>query len=226
MATMRNELKFYISPADHRILLSRLSALLPPDENMRGKAYYTVRSLYFDDPASSAYFDKIYGTEKRAKYRIRFYNEDLSYLRLEKKEKIGKMTRKTVEKITQDEARSLLSQNVDSFSSSGLLGEIKRKIHFEAFRPLLFVDYRRSAFCYPAGNVRITLDTSLKGNRFRGELMDDFALHSVPTATDFILEIKFDSFLPGHIAELFSDIPKVSSAISKFCLVREYLFKE
>ena len=35
---------------------------------------YVVRSLYFDDPSSSAFFDKVDGVMIRQKYRIRTYN--------------------------------------------------------------------------------------------------------------------------------------------------------
>ena len=36
---------------------------------------YFVRSLYFDDPQYSAFFDKVDGIKKRAKFRVRTYTE-------------------------------------------------------------------------------------------------------------------------------------------------------
>ena len=226
MMGMRSELKFYITPFHHALLSSRLGAVLKQDPYMQGDSFYKVRSLYFDDPESGAYREKINGLEKREKFRIRFYNDDLSFLRLEKKEKIGKFTRKILQPIVFDEAKMLMEGKVFSLDSADLLGEISRKIRFKGYRPCFIVDYKRSAFCYPAGNVRITLDSHLRGAAFRGELLDPGALLSVPTETDHILEIKFDSFFPPHLKELFSDIPKVSSAISKFCLTRDFLYKE
>ncbi len=221
MAEMRNELKFFISPAHHALLSSRLSSVLVPDFHMNCRSCYNVRSLYFDDPSSSAYLDKISGVENRSKYRIRFYNGDLSYIRLEKKEKIGKMSRKTVECILEDQALELISGKTFPLDCPGLLGEFYSKMRYEGFRPLIFVDYQRRAFCYPAGNVRITLDSCLKGSLFQKSLLGEEPFFSVPMLTDYILEVKFDSFLPPHISQLLEDIPKVSSAISKFCLVRE-----
>lgn len=222
MAGMRHELKFYIDAPSMAILSSRLSAVLSTDFNMSGKEAYHVRSLYFDDPENSAFFDKVNGVENRCKYRIRFYNGDLSYLRLEKKEKIGKMTRKTMQAITREEAEGLLFSKPDMFSREGLFSEFSEKIHYERFRPVLFVDYLRKAYCYPVGNVRVTLDFSLKGAKFDGTLLGNGPFFPAQMKTDYILEIKYDSMLPPHIRELFADIPKVSSAISKYCLLREY----
>lgn len=224
MMGLRNELKFYITPFHHTLLTSRLSAVLSPDPYMKGRDFYTVRSLYFDDPDGKCYFDKINGVENRTKFRLRFYNEDLSFLRLEKKEKFGKLSRKTLFPLTRKEGEDLMAgENLD-WKREDLFGEMSGKIHFEKFSPKLLVDYERRAFCYPAGDVRITLDSRLRGAVFRGELLSPPGLLSVPTMTDHILEIKFNSFLPPHIKELLSDVPKVSSAISKFCHTREFLF--
>ena len=224
MMGLRNELKFYITPFHHALLLSRLSAVLSPDPYMKERECYTVRSLYFDDPEEKSYFDKINGVENRTKYRLRFYNEDTSFLRLEKKEKLGKLSRKTLFSLTFKEGEDLMAGKNLDWKREDLLGELNGKIHFEKFRPTLLVDYERRAFCYPAGDVRITLDSRLKGAVFRGDLLSPAALLSVPTMTDHILEVKFTSFLPPFIKELLSDVPKVSSAISKFCLTREFLF--
>ena len=39
---------------------------------------YTVRSIYFDNADDKALREKIYGVQKREKFRIRYYNDDLS----------------------------------------------------------------------------------------------------------------------------------------------------
>ena len=91
MAIPRNELKFYFNSAYSTMLFSRLSAALTMDRHTLQNGDYRIRSLYFDAPNLASFYDKINGLEKRAKYRIRFYNSDLSYIRLEKKEKQGKM---------------------------------------------------------------------------------------------------------------------------------------
>ena len=46
---------------------------------------YLVRSLYFDDRYNSCLMDNENSIDKRYKYRIRTYNNDLSTIHLEKK---------------------------------------------------------------------------------------------------------------------------------------------
>ena len=73
MAMLRNELKFYLNPADACFLQRRLMHVLDRDSHTTDGLSYSVHSLYFDDPVLSAFHDKIDGLEKRAKYRIRYY---------------------------------------------------------------------------------------------------------------------------------------------------------
>ena len=44
---------------------------------------YFIRSLYFDDGSDSALREKLDGVSRREKFRIRFYNGDLSFIMLE-----------------------------------------------------------------------------------------------------------------------------------------------
>ena len=89
MQIPRSEIKFYISAASALLLEKRLFLVLQTDSHSFGDSGYNIRSLYFDDPFSVSYYEKLNGLKNRAKYRIRFYNESLDFIRLEKKEKIG-----------------------------------------------------------------------------------------------------------------------------------------
>ncbi len=225
MIGARTELKFYINSADAHLLKNRFHIALRKDAHTPERGAYHIRSLYFEDPISSAYFDKINGLEKRAKYRFRFYNRDLSYIRLEKKEKIGKTSFKTIENVSLDTANSFLSNKPDVFGfHSALEQEMASRIVSEGFRPVLFVDYDRSAFLHPFGNVRITIDINVSASAFRDGL-DDKSF-SVPALEPgrAILEIKYDAEFPSYLSKLFDDVPKIPCAISKFCLCREVLF--
>lgn len=222
---LRQELKFYLTAPAALLLQRRLFSVMKPDSHaFRGG--YGVRSLYFDDSASSAYFDKVNGIEKRAKYRIRFYNGSPDFIRLEKKEKIGQKCRKTSQVISPELGRSLLLPTFENpLPDSILLSEMEHLIRHRAFRPRFFIDYDRKAFFYPAGNVRITLDQNLFASRFGGDLEEGTAPH-LPGLSEgeVILEVKYDSFLPPFLAELLSDIPRIHSSVSKFAIGRELLF--
>ena len=223
MAVPRNELKYYLDSAYVPMLFSRLSAAMPMDRHTLKNGDYHIRSLYFEDPCFTSFYDKLNGLENRVKYRLRFYNSDLSYIRLEKKEKKNRMCLKEFEVITPALANNLLSQ-APTEGEGALYSEMRAKICYDAFRPLLFVDYRRSAFLHPAGNVRITLDREISVTRFVSNLADDLPPIPVLDGNTAVLEVKYDSFLPPYLSSLLVDIPKVSASVSKFCLCARALY--
>lgn len=75
---MRHEYKHIINYGDYLALKSRLGVFMKTDEHSID-GQYKIRSIYFDDMNDSCYQDKINGVNKRSKYRIRYYNNDLSY---------------------------------------------------------------------------------------------------------------------------------------------------
>ena len=80
----RHEYKHEINYSDMIALRGRLRAVMKPDENgADGK--YLIRSLYFDNIADKALREKLDGVNNREKFRLRYYNKDTSFIRLEKK---------------------------------------------------------------------------------------------------------------------------------------------
>ena len=95
MRKYRHELKFIISTQMAEILKQRLSLIMDVDtHSIYEDNTYLNRSLYFDDIKSTAYYEKLDGVEFRKKYRIRIYNGDDSFIRLECKYKHNNMTSK------------------------------------------------------------------------------------------------------------------------------------
>ena len=103
----RNEFKHEISQKNKVILTSRLRKFLKHDENSIGNSY-SIRSLYFDTIYDDAYWDKEDGRSYREKFRIRYYNNDASFIRLEKKGKEGAVRYKQVAFITKYMAHQLI----------------------------------------------------------------------------------------------------------------------
>ena len=102
----RHEWKHEISFGDLLTIRQRLQAVAKPDANaVNGK--YEVRSLYFDTPSDKALREKLDGVSRREKFRIRYYNGDLSIIRLEKKSKQGGLGCKQSENLTAEEARAV-----------------------------------------------------------------------------------------------------------------------
>ena len=79
----RNEWKYLISTSEKEMLTLRLKPFLQPDPHA-GEGGYYIRSLYFDDYWNSAYAEKEAGVLMRKKYRIRIYNNNDKFIKLER----------------------------------------------------------------------------------------------------------------------------------------------
>lgn len=217
-AVLRHELKYYLSRPGAAIVKSRLQALMRPDPHANGFSPYFIRSLYFDDMDYTAYRDKLSGVAERNKYRLRFYNRDLSYLCFEKKKKLGDRIHKTSVRVGEEELAAMLAGEKVASKGNELLKEYNVLCQSACLRPLVLVDYDRTVFSYPVGNVRITLDEGISSRRFAGNIEDYSCPVPVLERDEVVLEVKFDAFLPPQIHCLLQDIPKARSAISKYCL--------
>lgn len=223
---LRHEYKFLISKADAELLKLRLPRIMERDPHAGETGQYTIRSLYFDDVNAAAYYEKVDGIDKRTKYRIRFYNYDSSAIKLEKKEKLGNLTRKTAQTITKADARALeyaLSQGCPD-NPEGLTEELRLACLGRGLRPKALVDYDRTPFLCRAGNTRITIDENLRTRPYIAHLFaSPRAMTPVLEPDQVILEVKFDDFLPGYLADALADIPKVNMAISKFAMCMSFI---
>lgn len=81
----RHELKYQISAADEAAICQRLFPVMKPDPHTGPDGRYQIRSIYFDNADDKALLEKINGLQKREKFRIRYYNDDFSFITLEKK---------------------------------------------------------------------------------------------------------------------------------------------
>ena len=89
----RHEWKHEINICDMIAVRQRLRAVAKTDGNsVDGR--YKIRSLYFDSPSDKALREKIDGVNRREKFRIRYYNDDTSFIHLEKKSKINGLGKK------------------------------------------------------------------------------------------------------------------------------------
>lgn len=219
----RHEWKHEISYVDMLSLRSRLSAILQQDSHaVNGR--YKIRSLYFDNFRDKALLEKINGVNTREKFRVRYYNDDLSFILLEKKSKAGGLCRKEQAVITLEEARLIANKDIESLSKSEkpLVKELCYKMQTEGLEPKTIVDYIREPFVYAPGNVRVTLDydirTGLTGTDF---LSPDCVMVPAGNAP-IILEVKWDEFLPAVIRDLVQVPGTHTSAFSKYAACRIY----
>lgn len=219
----RHEWKHVINAADLVTLRHRLRAVARPDPHALGGSYL-IRSLYFDTPADTALREKLDGVNRREKFRIRCYNMDLSLIRLEKKSKLNGLGSKESAPLTAGETRRILEGDPEWMLHSGrpLLRELYVKMRSEGLRPKTIVDYTREPFVYSPGNVRVTLDHSIRTGLTRTDFLDPDC-PTVPAGdSPIILEVKWDEFLPDIIRDAVQLGSRRTSAFSKYALCRIY----
>lgn len=83
----RHEIKHYINTSDYLAIKSRLTKIMSLDKNSNKENEYKIRSLYFDNFRDKVLMEKINGISIREKFRIRYYNDDHSFIKLEKNQR-------------------------------------------------------------------------------------------------------------------------------------------
>lgn len=217
--TYRHEQKIEISFGDLLALRARLRAVMKPDSHATD-GRYAIRSLYFDNDHDKALREKLDGVNYREKFRLRYYNGDVNFIRLEKKSKVNGLCRKESVLLTPAQVQALLAGELDD--TDPLTREFLSKMRSQRLAPKTLVDYTREAFVYGPGNVRVTLDynirTGLNGTDF---LSPDCIM--VPAGdAPAILEVKWDEYLPDIIQDLIQMPHRRVRAFSKYAACRIY----
>lgn len=221
----RHEHKHVIGPADAVPLRSRLRAVLCPDPACGPSGTYTVHSLYFDTPDDRALADKLDGVALREKYRIRYYNDNRSLIRLEKKVKWLGMTAKCQATLTESAASRIVAGDVGwlTHTDAPLLQSFYLAWRTQILRPKVLIHYEREAYVHTAGNVRITLDGNVRAAMGPIQLFNA-TWPSVPVIGhgQFILEVKYDDYIPAFIHDLIQVRTCSTTAASKYAMSRRY----
>ena len=222
----RHEIKFIISKQMSLILKQRLALAMNVDKNsVNLDNTYFIRSLYFDDINSTAYYEKIDGVLYRKKYGIRIYNNDSSFIRLERKWKHNNMTSKDQLKISKENCINLLTNQFDNIDkellNNSLMKEFITDIKVFGLKPSVIVDYKRLAYTYHISEVRITFDERIKSGLYNCNLFNiNRITYDVIDNNEVVLEVKFNEVLPEHISIILQTIPMYRQAVSKFALCR------
>jgi hypothetical protein len=214
--TYRSELKFFLNAHTAGILKRRVAAVMRPDSHSDG--VYTVNNLYLDDQYDSFYREKLNNSLSRDKYRIRFYNGDLSFIRLENKHKDRELAYKRSVAMTEEEYRSIARGDLDfCLTSPHPLWQKVAMIHrLRRLRPAAAFSYTREAYVYEPANVRLTFDS-----RIRQDVMAPEPNQGAPPGEGGMLEVKFDRFCPAVIQSLLHGLPLARTEMSKYAYSRE-----
>ena len=200
-----------------------LQVIASPDKNAIDGRYH-IRSIYFDNLYDTALREKIDGVNKREKFRIRLYNNDTSYITLEKKSKIDGLCSKQINRLTLEEAKLIQAGEYEWMRKSDkpLVTEVFSKMQSQGIKPKTIVDYDREPYIYGPGNVRVTFDYNIRTGLMETDFLNPDCI-TIPAGDPvIILEVKWDEFLPDVIKNAIQLKGRQVSAFSKYAACRIY----
>lgn len=225
-APYRHELKYVCTQAQLAILNHRIQAVCRLDEHTGANGGYVIRSVYFDTPENSGYYDNELGANPRTKYRIRIYNHDTDHIKLERKSKFDTKTYKESCSITRQQCLQLLN---GAFlwtledSMAPLLKHFYIEYKNKLLRPKIIVEYDRIPYVYHDGNVRITFDRNISScHSILDFLNESIPKRPVMPCGQHILEVKYDQFLPDVIYNALQLRELHHCAYSKYYMCRKF----
>jgi len=219
----RHEVKHYLNWSDLMSIRARARVIMQPDPHAKDGKYH-IRSLYFDNQEDKALREKVDGVNLREKFRIRYYNEDTSYIHLEKKCKHNSLGTKYDALLSAEEAQRIVDGDIGwmRLSDRSLVQELFVKMKDQRLRPKTIVDYTREPFVYRPGNVRVTLDYDIRTGLTCTDFLNPSAV-TIPAGERIILmEVKWDAYLPSVIRDLVQTQGRRSTAFSKYAVCRIY----
>ena len=225
MSKYRHEYKYIINRKEESLLLIRASGLLNRDVHVNEDGSYIITSLYFDDYDNSCFEENEGGTDPRSKFRIRYYNDNSNYLKLEKKSKKRSMTLKESCKITKEECVRIINGDIpmDTEGRSQMAVKLFTEMRLRHMIPKVIVSYERIPYIYRAGNVRVTFDRNIYSSHDISSFLDgNFMKRPILSIGQSIMEVKWDELLPIHIKENLHLNSLQWSTFSKYALCRKY----
>ena len=218
----RVEKKYIVSDQDLTLLRARLSCAMAQDAHQTGESY-PIRSLYFDTFDDAGMDENESGVDLRRKFRIRHYNPASEAMRLEIKDKVHGYTKKTSCPLSRAECTAIMAGSTPAaFGSRAPLNALRIQMLTNLMRPKAIIEYERTAFVHPTGNVRITFDRNIAASKATEDFLSPSVRGFVPLlpAGMHVLEVKYDELLPDHIAQLLELGNLQQCAFSKYYLGR------
>lgn len=220
----RYELKYYISKSTAASLKSIFSAMLEKDSHSGEDGAYFISSTYFDDRNYSSFWEKNAGNDFRDRWRIRSYNGSDEYVVLERKSKKGDTSVKTGKRISVERAESFMLSGVKDLplpQKSDILNDFYSDISRKSLRPVVTVDYKRTAFLPHLSDVRITIDENIKACLYKEPFDRNTPKLLLPDDGLTILEVKYTAAMPEMIKTVLNKFPMDRCSISKYVMSLE-----
>lgn len=217
LKTFRHEYKYVIPYGDMLELRNKLDKVLKLD---RGDAYI-VRSLYFDSPDDTDYYDKQGGEMIRKKLRLRIYdiNSDLAKIEIKGKYDYHQLKESLV--VNKETAKKIINGNYDELLK--IDNDLAKKIYVlfqSGYRPKVIIEYDRAAYITTT-TTRITFDYNIKkSDDFEKFYTNDINYFELTNPNDVVLEVKFDRFLEPYISQILEKYTSRYQSVSKYVMGR------
>jgi hypothetical protein len=223
----RHELKFLCTEHNLRHMEEKVRHICKTDSHAGSSGSYVIRSLYFDTYADHCYAANLSGIDDRKKYRLRIYDSNPEFIRLECKYSHHGLKAKEQCILTDRQCKTLLQGNSllpTKSDSDELLKYFLLERSSLLLTPRVVVEYTRTPYVFPAGNVRITFDRTIRSSAQTRHFLDrNLPFRNILPDGMHILEVKYDEFLPSALGELLAggqDLRRTS--FSKYSLCRNY----
>lgn len=225
----RKEDKYLLSAIESVSIQERLKYLLHLDSNVFFDDCYSVRSIYFDSYDNSYFYANQNGVDSRFKIRIRIYNCNDCYIKLEIKYKEKGYTKKDFCLINKTLCNKLINGeylDILDCKNNKVLNKVYLEQRMHRITPKIIVDYDRVAYVSDVGNLRITFDDNIKVSKYVRDFFDkNLSLMPLLENNMKIMEIKYNNLIPKYILDVMNLGNMNNVSFSKYCLSR-LMFKE
>ena len=219
LKTFRHEFKYHINKKEMYNIRDKLQDMMEIDRNKDG---YMVRSLYFDSLNDVDYYDKLAGSHTRKKIRLRIYEDNPTFAKLELKAKYDIHQQKeslivdikTAKRLAKGDYSVLLDLN------NPFAFKIYDIMVSNCYRPKCIIEYDRIAFIAHT-TTRITMDYNIKkSNDIDRFFSGNINYVNLISDNEAVLEVKFDRFLEPYIDTTLSKFVSNNQSVSKYVMGR------
>ena len=218
--TLERELQFFVE----------LDPYVQEQENHQ----YFVRSLYFDDPNHTCFFDKIEGMHTRSKFRVRTYTNGQDGVTPQFLEIKGRHNNLVIKHRTPIGNEAMIGNERDGLLVDRMLsglapGRVANQFQYELYRKRLravaLVDYVRRPYVSKFdADFRLTFDSELQGTKTRALFPAAGSAQPRKLLPGYtVMEVKFRHHIPSWFHRLLQAYELRRVSVSKICHAMEAL---